>query len=215
MKKLIILLITVFALFSCQKENETIEPSNPLTEAQIEIAINSFKNSIIPKIELFDSLMEYQNIHLGGVKSGSYPDVVLSLVETLVSDLAQPSLNFFEELGFVDEHFNEIFSELDPYYFDHYITGTALILSNLLNSDAGSDAVFGSSVEEQGIAYCFKEATGIAAGIALVIALAKAASTEEIVDAVKKLVKKVGKRTLGGIGLVLIGAQFTLCMRNN
>lgn len=53
------------------------------------------------------------------------------------------------------------------------------------------------------------EATGIAAGLTLVAALTAQTMDKQLV---KKLMKKVGARVLGGIGLVLIIADFSYCV---
>ncbi|MFT4781515.1 MAG: hypothetical protein ACJAZK_002017 [Psychroserpens sp.] len=53
------------------------------------------------------------------------------------------------------------------------------------------------------------EATGIATGMTLVAALTTQTMDKQLV---KKLMKKVGARVLGGIGLVLIIADFSYCV---
>ncbi|MFT5244539.1 MAG: hypothetical protein ACJA1H_002626 [Glaciecola sp.] len=60
---------------------------------------------------------------------------------------------------------------------------------------------------------CFMEATGIAAGLTLVAALTAQTMDKQLVKKLmKKVLKKVGARVLGGIGLVLIIADFSYCV---
>ncbi len=210
MKKILIIsLVTSIALFSCQKGKESFEESNHPMESQIEIAINSFKNHITSNVELFDKLNEFQYTHMAAIKFGSYPTEVVSLVTTLVDDLAEPSLNFFQGLGFSDDDFNEMFSEIDPVFVDHYLTGSALVLYNLLEPDAqvGSETL-------NRIVDCFLASTGIAEGVAVVSVLASATFGESAIQIFKYLVKKLGIRALGGIGMVLMAVEFTRCLLN-
>lgn len=60
--------------------------------------------------------------------------------------------------------------------------------------------------------FCFLEATGIAAGVALIGAMTGEVGGRALKKAFTKAVKKIGSKTLGGIGLVLMAAEFTWCM---
>lgn len=60
--------------------------------------------------------------------------------------------------------------------------------------------------------FCFLEATGIATGVALIGAMTGEVGGRALKKAFTKAVKKIGSRTLGGIGLVLMATEFTWCM---
>lgn len=62
---------------------------------------------------------------------------------------------------------------------------------------------------------CFESATGLAAGAAVIGALSAQVIDKTLVKKlVKEAVKKIGVRTLGGIGLALIVIDITLCMND-
>ncbi|MCK8479196.1 hypothetical protein [Psychroserpens algicola] len=124
---------------------------------------------------------------------------------------------FFYDKGFTED---DIIEMLDG---EHPSTLVPIVM-NVAYSESENQASidFLSIFSQNAHAYtfngareCFLEATGIAAGVALVAALTAETMDKKLVKKlIKSAVKKIGARTLGGIGLALIAIDFAICMAN-
>lgn len=133
-----------------------------------------------------------------------------------ILDALQPAVNASKQF-FFDRGFNEqdIIEMLDGEHEATLIPIVMEVTKNESNYDLhGSLFLFGTSAYARGdFRDCFVEATGIAAGVALIGALGAATTDKTLVmKLVKEAVKKIGGRTLGGIGLAMVVADIAYCM---
>ena len=133
-----------------------------------------------------------------------------------ILDALQPAVNASKQF-FFDRGFNEqdIIEMLDGEHEATLIPIVMEVTKNESNYDLhGSLFLFGTSAYARGdFRDCFVEATGIAAGVALIGALGAATIDKTLVmKLVKEAVKKIGGRTLGGIGLAMVVADIAYCM---
>lgn len=125
------------------------------------------------------------------------------------------SVDFLKSKGLNDSDINEI---LDGHHSANLIPIIMEVTRHENNNSAAMNFNYGSlfgtsSYAQSAVRDCFMETTGIAAGAALVAALTAQVLDKTLVKRLfKKAVKKIGLRTLGGIGLAWMIIDFTYCV---
>ena len=152
----------------------------------------------------FEKVSPYYNNVLRSYRAGATEEEIRRSedMRRVVSEMHEPSIQLFKNLRFSEEDNFEIFGHRflsDATAED--VVGGGLLLYSFQTNGSGYDFID-----------CFLEVTGISAGIALVGGLTGAAGGPALVKAFKTVVTKVGIRTLSGIGLALMAAEFTWCM---
>lgn len=205
--KSILLMCFVF-LVSCESNMKELENlDKDLKQVQIsseERALRTFERFIINA----KNKIEENKTHLKGTEILNYDQST-----ELLDELIVPSINFLKDYGFTNDDYYEMFGTLDVNQIQKEIAGAGILLyaletNKLLTSSYNLQRKGGYDKFKK----CFLDATGIAAGIALVGALSGEAGGKAVKKAFKKVIKKLGSKLVGGIGLVLMAAEFTYCM---
>jgi hypothetical protein len=172
-----------------------------------EIALRKFEtsfNKIEPLIQKFKEKKAYSS------KANYEND---PLINQILNELSEPSLELLSDYGFNDTDYEEVFGSSNKEELKKEIASAGLMLYRLQTLTSNSEAknLFAKGGTPDAV-NCFLEATGIAAGVALVGALTAQAGGKAVKKAFKVALKKVGSRLAGGIGLFLMAAEFTWCM---
>ena len=197
---------TLFLFFSCT-QNELLIDENPENLITSEIALKKFEvsvNKVESLIQKFKNKKSYSN------KTNYEND---PLINEILNELSEPSLELLTDYGFNDADYEEVFGSSDKEELKKEIASAGLMLYRLqtLTDNPEAKNLFAKGDAPDAV-NCFLEATGIAAGVALVGALTAQAGGKAVKKAFKTALKKVGSRLAGGIGLFLMAAEFTWCM---
>lgn len=204
-----IFLTSLTLITSCsQYDNDLIDDETSVA-IDTEIALKKFENSfneIQPLLLRFKNQTNLNKKTSAELKSDP-------LVNEILNKLFEPSLELLSDYGFNNDDFKEMFGNEDTDIIKNEIAGAGLLLFKLqtLSNEESKNNLYAKSVTPHSVS-CFLEATGIAAGAALVGALTGEVGGKALKKAFKKAVKKIGSRVLGGVGLLLMAAEFAWCM---
>jgi hypothetical protein len=193
-----------FLLFSCSQEH-TFENNSEFFEDP-KIALKKFElslNEIEPLLEKFN--VEKSKLNKTSNKNNT-------LINQILNELSEPSLELLTDYGFNDKDFKEVFGNSNKEELKKEIAGAGLILYRLQTLNNNDKNLVAKGNARPDAVECFLEATGISAGIGLVGALTAQAGGKAVKKALKVALKKIGSRMLGGVGLILMAAEFTWCM---
>lgn len=181
-------------VFSSRQETKDI------SEKEVRAIFAKYTESFVSVKPNFDRVVEKIS---QGVKSEDLqedPDM-----QTVIKVMERPSVEMFRSLPFKDEQYIEIFGTTKIEEVSDQVAGAGLILYMF-------QPEYQTLGETPLAVSCFLEATGIAAGVAIIGGLTAGMGGEALTLAFGKLVTKVGVKTLSGIGLALMAAEFTWCM---
>ncbi len=218
MKKSIPFLITVLSILivSCSNNEESlinIENSNETSIESFNKSFSNLSNAIVSQEENLHKLLIGENLRSGS--NQEYTENQISIMSSLSDNIYEESITFLKELSISKEDIELIY-------------GKSVSINELSKEDIAGLALFyhsfcvangisldGMNLRSSSVADCFLEATGIAAGVAIIGALSGKAIGRAGTKAIIKAAARIGGRTLGGIGLALMAAEFTYCMLTN
>lgn len=193
---------------SCTDDSEILNEESSIS-IEPSVALKKFENSLI---EIQPLLREFENQSKLNIKSNTELNSD-PLANEILNKLSEPSLELLSDYGFNNDDFKEMFGNNDASKIKNEIAGAGLLLFRLQTlSERNSSVNLSAKYVAPDAVNCFLEATGIAAGVALIGALTGEVGGKALKKAFIKAVKRIGSRTLGGIGLVLMAAEFTWCM---
>lgn len=218
-KKINVLLFLLIVLFSaCSKEENGYQEK--IVNKNLN-ALNLNKSEVNNIIKNFgQSLKETTLVESGTFNKdrGMSREVTESNIsEEDLNEISDASYLMFENLGFNNDDFYEMFGSSDRESIRTEIAGAAIFLYTV-NSIILPEMTEMPMMYNPGspVGCCFLEVTGIAAGMALVGSVANFTSSGALKSAFIKLMKKLGPKivraSVGGIGLVLMAAEFSWCM---
>jgi len=207
MKKYLFIYLFIASLVllnACQRQSEVIvQEENVEYSTAVKSAFSVMEKAVSANRNLVGSFI------VNSLTKGGNSDDAIAYADELCSGLYSESLFLLEALEFNKEDVYELFGEnreIDQ-LSDYDICGLALFSYSLIKRNGIENIQTKSDVVD-----CFLEATGIAAGVAVVGALSGQMIGKAAVKTVLKAVAKIGGKTLGGIGLALMAAEFTWCM---
>lgn len=215
------ILLLSFVVASCDQgvapsSNEKIDQ----VELEPEVALSNFGDTFNEVKPLFQNLTEH--VKLKKEKKGKQVEKALSSKQIadgikMLDHLSGPALAFFNSLGFTQKDYKKAFGTSNRSVIGRKAAGFALIIYKLrscqkndINTPFSNNIVM--SDEKPKWVTCALEATGLAAGAAVIGGLGYGTLSEKGKKALLKSVAKIGGRTLSGIGLALVAAEFTWCM---
>lgn len=204
------------AITSSNEKNDQVEP---------EVALINLGNSFNEIEPMFQNLTETVRLNRGENSKQirkSLSNNQIGDVNKMLNHLSNPALTFFNSLGFTDNDYKEAFGSADKSEIGKKAAGYALLILKLracaeknpapLNKSLNYGTMSGAEEDTPKVVTCALEATGLAAGATIIGGLAYGTLGKNGKKAVLKAVAKIGGRTLSGIGLALVAAEFTWCM---
>lgn len=174
---------------------------NDLTETQIRDIFKKYDKSFLNVKSNFENIIYKIDSGLSIDQIKDDEDLIY-----ILDNLKEASIDLFYSLEFSNEDFYDIFETDNAEQLERQLIGASLLLYSFqpefLNNNYNPPLAVS----------CFIETTGIAAGIAIIGALSGNLGGKALKKAFTDLVKKVGIRTLSGIGLALMAAEFAWCM---
>lgn len=211
-QQIVCLLILSIATLSCNSYNQVeTQTCSKNPQGDFEQTFKTFNSQVFFHHDLLGDLLSAGTLR--SIQDGTVEERQEEVMDTITDSLLSSSKAFLSQLGISDSDILLAYNTKRDIkeLTDEDIVGLALFLhSCFVANGVGETNNLRATVDRA--KDCFLEATGIAAGVGVIGALTGKALSKSALKAVLKLAAKVGGRSLAGIGLALVAAEFTYCM---
>ena len=218
MKKSVYLVcIVITMLTACRSERSGGTGEIPVQDLSVS-TLNDYNAVVSNQLDLMGELLSKGSLRAKeeGVAEPEQQDVMAQMTVELLA----PSKTYLSDLGVSTSDIYHVYDKTEgiDHISDTDIVGLALFLNSYFTAQIAAteisedpqdpDTTNGSNKAID----CLVEAAGVTTGITIIRSLTKGTLSKAAVKAAVKLAAKVGSRTLSGIGLALVAAEFTYCM---
>lgn len=207
-------------LTACRSDQPGESGTSPVQDLSVS-TLNDYNAVVSNQLDLMGELLSKGSLRAKeeGVAEPEQQDVMAQMTVELLA----PSKTYLSDLGVSTSDIYHVYDKTEgiDHISDTDIVGLALFLNSYftaqmveteISEEPQAPGDTGATNGRNKAIDCFLEATDITTGIALIGGLTRGTLSKGAVRAAIKLAAKVGGRTLSGIGLALVAAEFTYCM---